>query len=316
MNWELLIIDDGSTDNSAQIIKEKYLSIYSKIKLISVKQNMGIVEALNKGICSCDTKSKYIARMDADDISLNNRIETQIKFMINNPNIDVLGTGVHLFDNENDQLLKTITYKCLDTISIKWSSLFFCPINHPTVIFKKIKNNVIHYDNVYNHCEDYHLWFKLLFEQNYKFANLDQAYLKLRKNQSGNGNNNSNVNISKKYHDQQLRSSVELVQHFVNKQISLNEEKYDEIDIKVIDCIQNPKKIKSLFMFKQCYQLLEKWEKCVTKDYESTFVKNDCDARMAELISLCMQSFMMDAIQMMQKWKLRNPSKQLINSIL
>ena len=309
LHWELLIIDDGSNDNSTQIIKDKYLNIHSRMKLISFTQNVGIVKALNKGISECHPKTKYIARMDSDDISLKNRIEMQIKFMINNPEIDVLGTGVHLFDDENGKIFKTINYKCMDTISIKWSCLFFCPMNHPTVMFRKHENIIIQYDNTYNHCEDYHLWFKLLFQQNCNFANLDGGYLKLRKNQSS--------NISKKYHSEQLNDSVKLVRDYVSKQISSNEEKKLLIEMEVFDCIRSPKKIQSVSMFNKCYALLQKWEKHILKDATDniSFIKSDCDSRMAELISLCMQSFMIDAIQMMQKWKLRKPNQKLIDMI-
>lgn len=302
LNWELIIINDGSTDDSIKIIENNYLNdniISKKIKLISLKENKGIVNALNKGILECNKKTKYIARMDADDISLNDRIEIQIKFMINNPNIDILGTGVHLFNNNdnNNEIIKTITYKCFDTISIKWSCLFFCPLNHPTVMFKYDGSFKINYDNTYNHCEDYHLWFKLLFQQKCNFANLNGAYLKLRKNQKD--------NISNKYHDKQYNDSIKLVRDYISKQISLN------VEINVIDCIRNPKKIKTLSMFKKCYNLLEKWEKYILKDNFSLFVKNDCDLRMAELISLCMKLFIIDAIKMMQKWKLRKPNFDL-----
>ena len=85
LNWELIIINDGSTDNSLKIIKSKYLNLNyykNKIKLINLTQNHGIVYSLNIGISKCNKNSKYIARMDADDISLNNRIEKQINFMI------------------------------------------------------------------------------------------------------------------------------------------------------------------------------------------------------------------------------------------
>ena len=147
----------------------------------------------------------------------------------------------------------------------------------------------------------------LIINQNFNFANLDGAYLKLRKNQK--------ENISNKYKDQQSNDSIKLVWDYVSKQLSL------DIEIDVIDCIRNPKQIKTVSMFKQCYNLLEKWEKYILKDgddsyYNNSFVKNDCDSRMAELISLCMQLFMMDAIQLMQKRKLRKPKQKLINNIL
>eukprot|EP01084_Bolivina_argentea_P297933 513346_1 len=317
LNWELIIINDGSTDNSLHIIHSKYINNYPNINLISLKQNVGIVKALNIGISKCNPNAQYIARMDADDISSHNRIETQIKFMINNPVINVLGTNVSVFDSENGKILKTINYKCLNTLSIKWCCLFFCPMNHPTIVFRNINNNnIIHYDGLYKHCEDYHLWFKLLFEYNYKFANLNKSYLKLRKNQT----KINNINISNKYHNKQLNNSIQLIYDYISQRLLFD----NEISMDIIECIRHPHKIKDLLMFKKCYNLLEKWEQFILKNIninnnnkdDVLFIKNDCDARLGELISLCMRLYMMNAIQMMQKWKLRKPNKKLIQNIL
>ena len=84
--------------------------------------------------------------------------------------------------------------------------LFILLSNQPTVIFRKTNDFEIKYDNQYNYCEDYYLWLQLLFQQNCQFANLDGAYLKLRKNQSNDNNNN---NISKTYQDERLNNSIQ-----------------------------------------------------------------------------------------------------------
>ena len=87
LHWELIIIDDGSNDNSLKIIERNYINSNrhgKTIKLIKLKENQGIVNALNIGISECDINSKYIARMDADDIALYNRIEKQIEFSPSN----------------------------------------------------------------------------------------------------------------------------------------------------------------------------------------------------------------------------------------
>ena len=308
-NWELIVIDDGSTDNSFNVVQTKYDDKYANIRLLHLSQNEGIVKALNQGIAACNPQSSFIARMDADDISNSNRMEKQIKFMIANPEIDVLGSGVSLFDDESGRILKTVTYQCLSTASIKWCSLFFCPLNHSTILFKaKCK---IRYDEKYKHCEDYALWMDLLFDKKLKFAQLNESLLKLRKNQI----RNKSVNVSKKYRNEQANASTQLVFEFVCQRLHF------EGSIDVIECIQNPKKIKDTEMFQKCYLLLEKWENFVLNDADCTeeqalSVKNDCDERMAELISLWMHFDMIGAIKMIKIWKLRKPKKSLIERIL
>lgn len=102
-NFEFIIINDGSTDKSLEII-EKYKYQDTRIVLIS-RENRGLIASLNEGIELA--KGKYIARMDADDISLPNRFEEQLKIMENDKEIVVCGSWINVFgENRKDKVSK------------------------------------------------------------------------------------------------------------------------------------------------------------------------------------------------------------------
>ena len=88
-NIELILVDDGSYDNSLNLIKKKFKT--KKIIIFRNKQNKGLAYSLNKGISK--SKCNLIFRMDADDISKKNRIAQQVNYMKKNPNISLLGTN-------------------------------------------------------------------------------------------------------------------------------------------------------------------------------------------------------------------------------
>ena len=97
-NWELLLMEDGSTDGSDAIAKS-YSLIDKRIKYIADDVNRGLISRLNQSISMA--KGKYYARMDADDIMVVSRIAEQVKFLETNPEIDVLGASIMTIDNEN-----------------------------------------------------------------------------------------------------------------------------------------------------------------------------------------------------------------------
>ena len=99
-DFEFIIINDGSSDNTAKII-QKYAEKDERIRFINSKQNQGIIAALNPGFSMC--RGEYIARMDSDDISLPKRFEKQIEYMDKHSECGVLGTSIIIFDKENSK---------------------------------------------------------------------------------------------------------------------------------------------------------------------------------------------------------------------
>lgn len=168
-DFEFIIIDDGSTDNTESIIKS-YAD--SRIKFIKNLKNLGIVKSLNLGLDSAT--GKYIARMDADDISLPQRLEKQFDFMESNPDIDVCGTWYELFESKSGVVKPPEKDR-----DIKGTLFFNNCIAHPTVIIRKNRfpeQEVYH--NQYINAEDYELWCREI--DRLKFANIPEVLLKYR----------------------------------------------------------------------------------------------------------------------------------------
>lgn len=150
-DFEFLIINDASTDSSRDIITS-YND--SRIKLIENESNIGLTKSLNKGIEL--TQGKYIARMDADDISMPKRFEKQIAFMEKHPNIGVCG-GWCSFINEKSIKLYGLwkTYKSND--EIKSGLIFNTQFCHSTILIRKqqIDKYNLRYDENMYYAQDY-----------------------------------------------------------------------------------------------------------------------------------------------------------------
>src|SRR4051794_15571169 len=145
-DFEFLIINDGSTDQSEEIIKS-----YSdpRIRLINNEKNMRLIATLNKGIELA--KGEYIARMDADDICLPTRLEKQYKVMEDNKDIALCGTGIKMMGKKFFQPLVISNSNTIKNV-MRAFNVFF----HPTVMFRKsilIEQNY-RYDPNYLHAED------------------------------------------------------------------------------------------------------------------------------------------------------------------
>lgn len=154
-DFEFIIIDDGSTDNSVKIIK-KYAQKDKRIKLLTNKKNLGLIKSLNKGLKIA--KGKYIARMDSDDISLPKRLDIQFNFLEGNKNIFLLGTSFEFIDSEGGKLFNKINNYNSDIILKKMKEKSM--VHHPTVMFRNEKS--VYYREKAIYCEDRDLWLRLL----------------------------------------------------------------------------------------------------------------------------------------------------------
>ncbi|HRZ85594.1 MAG TPA: glycosyltransferase [Candidatus Paceibacterota bacterium] len=173
-DFEFIIIDDGSTDKSLEIIK-KYAKKDKRIKVIVNNSNLKICKTLNKGIKLA--KGKYIARMDSDDISLPTRFEEQVNFLEKNPDVGIVGSYIKLFE-DSGKILGIRKYSQEDK-ELKERIFFYSPFAHPTVMMRKeIFDKGIYYQEVDFPSEDLNLWFRI--GSRYKFSNIPKVLLNYR----------------------------------------------------------------------------------------------------------------------------------------
>ena len=168
-NFEFIIINDGSTDGSLDVIK-KYIN-NDKIILIT-RENKGLPCSLNEGIRL--SKGKYIARMDADDISLPTRLEEQIIFMEKNRDVGICGCSVLDLDTNSKWILASYDKR------LKVELLFSSVFAHPSVMIDRkmmIENNLF-YNETFFQSQDFELWVRIA--KYTKFANLKNPLLRYR----------------------------------------------------------------------------------------------------------------------------------------
>ena len=173
LNFEFIIIDDGSTDTSLEIIKS-----YKDNRIVLInRKNKGFITSLNEGIEK--SKGKYIARMDADDISFPSRLEKQFDFIEKN-NLDICG-GHYLLINKNGKIngLNVVpTSHKMCTLSL----FFKVPFAHPSVMIRKqfLDENYLEYgQSSYKIAEDLDLWLRM-HRCGARFGNVDSVVLKYR----------------------------------------------------------------------------------------------------------------------------------------
>jgi glycosyltransferase involved in cell wall biosynthesis len=181
----LIVVDDGSTDDTKDIISK--IDTRTEIRVIS-QGSLGLTSALNRGLE--ETNAEFIARMDADDISLKGRLPAQLAFLQQHPNVAAVGTQAAYID-EDGRELGTRTRYPLDPKEIR-RQLFDkgCVICHPTILARR--ESLLRcggYHGAFKHAEDYDLWLRLT--DHYEIANLPDVFLRYRRHsqQVSNGRN-------------------------------------------------------------------------------------------------------------------------------
>lgn len=202
-NLEILIIDDGSSDNTLGIIRE-FGELDKRIKVIVNSENIGLIRTLNKGISAAG--GDFIARMDADDISDENRIKEIISVFRSHPELDVVAAGYYHLSA--DGKLKRKIYPKARTSNALWFVSFFAiPVLHPCIVARSnaMRNNL--YDEAFVHSEDYELFSRML-SKGYKFYNIKEPLYYLRKNVESVSHKYEKIQISN--HSRISRRNIEL----------------------------------------------------------------------------------------------------------
>lgn len=173
-DFEFIICDDGSSDNTYEIVKE-IISNDKRCILIKNNRNMGLAYSLNN--CLKIAKGEYIARMDADDISMLDRFEKQVKFLDNNPQYAIVGGNAELFNEKG-----TYSERVMKEYPTKEDLLFGTIFIHPSIMMRKdvlLKLNGYRAVKETSRCEDYDLWLRL-YTYGYKGYNIQENIYKFR----------------------------------------------------------------------------------------------------------------------------------------
>lgn len=171
-NWECIICDDCSTDSSKEILYE-YQKKDGRFIILENDQNSRLAASLNN--CLSIARGKYIARMDADDLCLPSRLQSQVQFLEENQEIDCVGSAVIVYDETGDKGIRL----CKEYPQ-KEDLLHANPFAHPTVIIKKSVMDVLGGYTVSRdtrRAEDLDLWFRF-FHADYKGYNMQKPLYK------------------------------------------------------------------------------------------------------------------------------------------
>jgi len=156
-DFEFIIIDDASTDDTWQIL-QTFAKKDRRIVLIQNECNLGLTKSLNIGLKH--SHGKYIARQDADDVSLPPRLEEQFKLLEKNPEICAVGSWAQIINQkgERQRILKTpVTHE-----EIIAHLLLYNPMVHTSLFTrKKVLNEIGGYNENIAYAQDYYLWWKL-----------------------------------------------------------------------------------------------------------------------------------------------------------
>ena len=173
-DFEFIIINDASTDDSLSILKNFK---DKRIKIITNRHQLGLTKSLNKGLAQI--KTKYIARMDADDISLPTRLEKQVSYLDTHSQIGLLGSAAFLINDQGKELgLKRFPS---DYLHLRRQALSFCPFIHPTwMIRRSVLLQIGDYNESFPFAQDYELVLRLLNQ--FQAANLEEPLIKYRVN--------------------------------------------------------------------------------------------------------------------------------------
>lgn len=193
---EIIVVDDASSDATSEIIT-RLQERDPRIRLLQNATNLGVAASLNKGFGSAN--GEFIARMDGDDVSVPSRIERQLDYLRENPQVAIVGASV-LILRESDMSEsreqgdfgrhETAMYPTSPLVT-KWRMLFGCFIGHPTVVMRREVLDTLagvepceYYSTSQTSSEDYELWLRCLYTHNLVIQSMGDVLVIHRKHGS------------------------------------------------------------------------------------------------------------------------------------
>lgn len=174
-DFEFLIVNDGSSDGSANILQD-FAAKDDRVRIIE-QDNQGLTKALNRGLA--EATGEFIARMDGDDVCELERFEKQIYFLDENPQIVALGTSAIYVDEDGNKMFKREVPLCHEDIEQAHFLSKGGYIIHPTAMIRRSSILQIGgYREEFRYAQDYDLWLRLA--ENGLLQNLEEALLKYR----------------------------------------------------------------------------------------------------------------------------------------
>lgn len=172
---EIILVQDGPLNKELYDVIHKWKENLGDIlKTISLEKNVGLANALNIGLQNC--RYELVARMDTDDIAVHNRFEKQLD-VFKNTNIDICGSWISEFDKNENEIISHRRLPEMHQDIVKYAKSR-CPINHPSVMYKKtVVKNSGGYKKIMQ--EDYYLWIRMILN-NAKFYNIQDSLINMR----------------------------------------------------------------------------------------------------------------------------------------
>lgn len=182
-NLDIICVNDGSKDRTGAIL-DGLAAKDRRIRVVHNEKNLRLIGTLNKAIGLA--RGAFIARMDADDVSLPHRIEEQVAVFRRNPHYDVVAMAVYVINAGGKMLGRITDFDCTSPLACQFVALFNPPVNHPAVMLKAdvLKTFGYRESPAVLHVEDYDLWARLLLDGK-QFHNIQKPHFLYRLNKQG-----------------------------------------------------------------------------------------------------------------------------------